>query len=408
MPVFSYEAIAENGKRVSGIIDAESPRVAINRLKLRHQIPLTIREETFHVNSRPVSSLWSRRLWHRVGLADVMGFTHQLAILLRAGLSVTGSLTAMIQQVRNPYLKGVLTNIRERIIEGSALHEALRGYPRIFFSLYVESIAAGEESGRLSEVLAGLSEYLNRQIALRNRLLTSLAYPSIMALVAFGVFLILIVYVLPSVSEIFKTIHQPLPLVTRLFLRIGEWTQTYGILVPMALTILFILLLKIKKTPEGQRFFDRLWLRIPYVEQWVKKAQIARFSRTLSTILASGVPLVKALRLTKGVITNRILQGSLEEVIRHIAEGQALGEALERLFWVPPIVIQMIVVGEESGGLEEMLLSVAEMYEGETEVALKTLLSVIEPVMILFMGGIVGWIVISVLLPIFNMNQYIR
>ncbi len=407
MPVFSYEAVREDGKRVKGIIDAESPRAAVLRLKSKRQVPLSIREETFHAASQPATSLWSR-LWHHVGLTDVMALTRQLAILLRAGLSVTASLTAMVGQMDNPYLSGVLTNIRERISEGSALHEALRGYPHIFPPLYVESVAAGEESGRLSEVLMGLSDFLNRQITLRNRLLTSLAYPVIMALAALGVFLILIIYVLPSVSEIFKTIHQPLPFVTRVFLAVGGWVQAYGYWVPIMMAVLFLLFLRVKRTPRGRLFFDALWLKVPGVSQWVKKAQIARFSRTLSTILTSGIPLIKALRLTKGVITNRVLQASLNDVIQQIGEGKALGTALGRLFWVPPIVTQMIAVGEESGGLEEMLTRVADMYEEETEAAMKTLLSVMEPLMILFMGGIVGWIVISVLLPIFNMNQFIR
>ncbi len=407
MPVFSYEAVREDGKRVKGIIDAESPRAAFNRLKSRHQVPLKLREETFHTPSSYAAPLWSR-LRHPVALTDVMALTRQLAILLRAGLSVTASLTAIISQMKNPYLSGVLTNVRERISEGSALNEALKGYPNIFSPLYVESVAAGEESGRLSEVLTGLSDFLNRQIALRNKLLASLAYPLIMALAALGVFLILITYVLPSISEIFKTIHQPLPLVTRVFLVVGKGVQTYGYLVPVALVIAFFLFFRMKRTPRGRLFLDRFWLRIPYVNQWVKKTQIARFSRTLATILTSGIPLVRALRLTQGVMTNRALQASLEGVIRQIGEGKALGVALDRLAWVPPVVVQMIAVGEESGGLEEMLTRVADMYEEETEAALKTLLSVLEPVMILFMGGIVGWVVISVLLPIFNMNQFIR
>lgn len=407
MPVFSYEAVQKDGRHVKGIIDADSPRAAVLRLKLKQQIPLTITEEAFLESRMPNASLWSY-LWHHVGITDTMVLTRQLAILLRAGLSVTGSLTAMITQIKNPYLKGVLTNIRERLSEGSSLHEALRGYPNIFSSLYVENIAAGEESGRLGEVLTGLSDYLSRQISLRNKLLSSLAYPVIMALAALVVFLILIVYVLPSVSEIFKTIHEPLPVITRLLLYTGGWVQSYGYTIPIFLFVMFIVFIRFKKSQRGRQAADRLLLRLPYMGQWVRKAQIARFTRALSTILASGIPLVKALRLTKGIITNRILQMSLDGVIQQIGEGQPLGRSLERLPWFPPVVVQMIAVGEEGGGLEEMLMNVAEMYEEETEAALKTILSIIEPVMILFMGGIVGWIVISVLLPIFNMNQFIR
>jgi len=407
MPVFSYEAVRKDGKRVKGIIDAESPRAAALKLKLKQQVPLMIAEETFLASGTPASSIWTS-LWHHVGLTDTMVLTRQLAILLKAGLSVTGSLTAMINQTKNPYMKGVLTNIRERLSEGSSLHEALRGYPHIFSSLYVESIAAGEESGRLGKVLMGLSKYLSRQISLRNRLLSSLAYPVIMGLAALGVFLILIIYVLPSVSEIFKTIHQPLPPTTRLLLYVGGWVQAYGYLIPIFLSLGFVLFLRFRKTEKGSQAIDRFYLQIPYMGQWVKKAQISRLARTLSTILASGIPLVKALRLTKGIITNRVLQASLDGVIRQIGEGQPLGRTMEHLSWIPPVAVQMIAVGEESGGLEEMLMQVAEMYEEETEAALKTILSIIEPVMILLMGGIVGWIVISVLLPIFNMNQFIR
>jgi general secretion pathway protein F len=406
MPVFSYEAVGQDGKKVKGIIDAESPRAAVQRLKLKNQIPLKITEEAFLDTKTPSAGLGAR-FWHRVGLRDVMVLTRQLSILIRAGLSVTGSLTAMIAQLKNPYLKGVLTNIRERLSEGSSLSEALAAYPHIFSTLYVESIAAGEESGRLSEVFQGLSEYIVRQITLRNRLLSSLAYPVIMGLVAIGVFFILMTYVLPSVSEIFKAIHQPLPPMTRLLLAVGAWMQAYGILIPIVLTIGILFFFRFKKTEKGRGLVDHFWLRVPYVGQWVRKSQIARFTRTLSTILASGIPLVKALRLTRGVITNRVLQMSFGGVVRQIGEGLPLGRAMAQLPWVPPVVIQMIAVGEESGELEEMLMKIAEMFEEETEAALKTVLSVMEPLMILFMGIIVGWIVISVLLPIFNMNQFI-
>jgi len=406
MPVFSYEAVDRDGKKVRGIIDAESPRAAVQRLKLKNQVPLKITEETFLKAKTPTATLGSR-FFHRVGLREVMVLTRQLAILLRAGLSVTGSLTAIISQLKNPYLKGVLTNIRERLSEGSSLHEALAGYPHIFSTLYVESIAAGEESGQLSEVLQGLSDYIGRQISLRNRLLSSLAYPVIMGLVALGVFFILMIYVLPSVSEIFSAIHQPLPPMTRLLLGVGKWMQAYGMLIPIFLILGIVFFLRFRRTRKGREIIDRLWLKIPTVGQWVKKSQIARFSRTLSTILSSGIPLVKALRLTRGVVTNQVLQASFDGVIRQIGEGRPLGRALEQLPWIPPVVTQMIAVGEESGELEDMLMRVAEMYEEETEAAMKTVLSVLEPFMILFMGGIVGWIVISVLLPIFNMNQFI-
>ncbi len=406
MPVFSYEAVAPNGKKIKGIIDAESARAAVQRLKIKQLVPLEVTEETFLKAETSTGSMGSR-FWHRVSLSELMVLTRQLAILLKAGLSLTGSLTAMISQLRNPYLKGVLTNIRERISEGSSFHEALAGYSNIFSGLYVESIAAGEESGRLSEVLQGLSDYIGKQITLRNRLLSALAYPVIMGLVALGVFVILMTYVLPSVSEIFKAIHQPLPMTTRLLLGIGEWMQAYGFTIPIVAAAAILFFIRFRKTPRGRELIDRLWLRLPYVNQWVRKAQVARFSRTLSTVLASGIPLLRALRLTKGVVTNRVLRASLDDVIRQIGEGRPLGQAMERLAWVPPVVVQMIAVGEESGELEEMLMRVAEMYEEETEAALKTVLSVMEPVMILFMGGIVGWIVISVLLPIFNMNQFI-
>ena len=183
--------------------------------------------------------------------------------------------------------------------------------------------------------------------------------------------------------------------------------QAYGFTIPIVAAAAILFFIRFRKTPRGRELIDRLWLRLPYVNQWVRKAQVARFSRTLSTVLASGIPLLRALRLTKGVVTNRVLRASLDDVIRQIGEGRPLGQAMERLAWVPPVVVQMIAVGEESGELEEMLMRVAEMYEEETEAALKTVLSVMEPVMILFMGGIVGWIVISVLLPIFNMNQFI-
>jgi general secretion pathway protein F len=407
MPVFSYEAVNRDGKHVRGIIDAESPRAAALRLKRDEQVPLRIKEETFHATGTPEVSGWLRFRRH-AGLTDTMVITRQLATLLAAGLSVTAALNAMSAQLSNPYLKGVLRNIRERLAEGKSLSAALFGYPDIFSSLYVESVAAGEESGRLKEVLSELADFLDRQIKLRNRLLSALAYPVVMGIAALGVFIILMIYVLPSVSEIFETIHQPLPPVTRLLLFMGKWIENYGIFIPLILAVILILFMKFRKTPRGRNLLDRFWLIVPYIRTWVEKTQIARFSRTLSTILASGIPLVRALRLTQGVISNGVLRASMDGVVQQIGEGYSLGAALNRLSWVPPVMFQMVMVGEEGGDLEGMLLKVAEMYEEETESVLKTILSVMEPVMILFMGGIIGWIVISVLLPIFNMNQFIR
>jgi len=407
MPVFSYEAVNRDGKRVRGIIDAESPRAAALRLKHDEQVPLRIKEETFHAEDVPAAAGWMR-FRHRAGLTDTMVLTRQLATLLAAGLSVTASLNAMRTQLSNPFLKGVLTNIRERLVEGESLSAALAGYPAVFSSLYVESVAAGEESGRLKEVLAELADYLDRQIKLRNRLLSSLAYPVIMGIAALGVFVILMIYVLPSVSEIFETIHQPLPAVTRLLLFMGKWIEAYGLFIPLIFAAAVAVLIKLRKTPWGRNRLDRFWLVVPLAGAWVEKTQVARFARTLSTILASGIPLVRALRLTQGVISNGVLRASMDDVVRQIGEGYPLGAALNRLSWIPPVMSQMVIVGEESGDLTGMLLKVAEMYEEETEAVLKTLLSVIEPAMILVMGGIIGWIVISVLLPIFNMNQFIR
>ncbi len=406
MPVFSYEAVGEDGKKIRGIIDAESYRAAVHRLKLKKQIPLRITEETF-AEVRSPSASGSGRFLRRVSSRELMVMTRQLGILLRAGLSVTGGLTALIAQMKNPYLKGVLTNVRERLSEGSSLHEALAGYPRIFPRLYVESVAAGEESGRLSEVLLGLAEYLNRRIALRNRLFSSLAYPVVMGIVALGVFFILMIYVLPSVAEIFTAIHQPLPATTRLLLGIGAWMRAYGEVIPVGVIFVGFALFRLRKSERGKELMDAALLKVPMVNTWVTKSQVARLARTLAAVLASGIPLLRALRLARGIITNKVLRISFDDVIRQIGEGLPLGKALERLSWMPPVVVQMVSVGEESGGLEEMLLHVAEMYEEETEAAMKTVLSVLEPFMILFMGGIVGWIVISVLLPIFNMNQLV-
>jgi len=255
MPVFSYEAVNRDGKHVRGIIDAESPRAAALRLKRDEQVPLQIKEETFHAANTPATAGWMR-FRRRAGLTDTMVLTRQLATLLAAGLSVTAALNAMRTQLPNPFLKGVLTNIRERLVEGESLSAALAGYPAIFSSLYVESVAAGEESGRLKEVLAELSDYLDRQIKLRNRLLSSLAYPVIMGIAALGVFVILMIYVLPSVSEIFETIHQPLPAVTRLLLFMGKWIAAYGFLIPLILAVAVVVLIKLRKTPWGSNPHD--------------------------------------------------------------------------------------------------------------------------------------------------------
>jgi general secretion pathway protein F len=406
MPVYSYVGLNADGKNVSGIIDADSPRAA--RLKLRRSgvFPTAVNESrgapAEHV-SRSIG-----RLFERVGPQDLAVVTRQLSTLVSAGLPLVECLSALIDQVDSERLKGIFTRIRERVNEGSSLAEALSEHPKVFGDLYVNMVRAGEASGALDVVLARLADYTESSARLRSRLRSALTYPIVMLVLGTVILLFLLSYVVPKITRIFTESKQVLPLPTRALVAISSELATWWPLLALIAAAGVAALRYALRTPNGRARYDRWALRVPVFGKLNQKIAVARFSRTLSTLLRSGIGLLPALDIVKNIVDNRVLYDATEAARDAIREGQSIAPPLKRSGFFPPLMIHMIAVGEKSGQLEEMLFKTAETYEAEVDSTIATLTTLLEPAMILFMGALVTFIVLSILLPIFQMSQLVR
>ena len=406
MPVYSYAGLSPEGKNVSGVVDAESPRAA--RLKLRRSgvFPTSVMESGDEATPRASRSL--QRLFERVSPQDLAVMTRQLSTLISAGLPLVECLSALIDQVDSERTKSMLTQIRERVNEGSSLADALGEHPKIFAEIYVNMVHAGEASGALDVVLLRLADYTESAARLRSKLRTALTYPTLMLILGGGILFFLLSYVVPKITRIFVESKQLLPLPTRMLMAVSSALAAWW---PVLLVIAAALGFGVRayvRTPNGRYRLDRWRLQVPVFGKLEQKIAVARFSRTLSTLLRSGIGLLPSLDIVKNIVDNRVLYDATESARDAIREGQSIAPPLRKSGIFPPLMIHMIAVGERSGQLEEMLSKTAETYEGEVDTTIATLTTLLEPLMIVFMGGLVTFIVLSILLPIFQMSQLIR
>jgi len=405
MPVYEYRGLSAEGKKVRGIIDAPTPRIARTKLRSMQIFPVDIREEV----SRPqVTADPLAKLFQRVRPQDISIVTRQLATLLEAGTPLVSALDAIIEQTENHALKKVMAQVREEIKEGQSFADALEQHRKIFSDLYVNMIRAGEESGALEGVLLRLADFTENQILLRNRIRAALTYPIFMAIIGAGVLAFMLTFVIPMVSQVFAEMGRTLPLPTRILLGVsavfrGFWWGIIGALILAALGIR-----KYLQTPKGALRWDRVKLRLPLFGGIILRGSVARFARTLATLLQGGLPILNSLEIVKTVVNNQLLAQAIEETRLEVREGGSIASSLKRSGHFPAIVTHMIATGEASGNLENMLAKVADAYEAEVETKVTALTSILEPVIILIMGLVVGFIVISILLPIFEMNQLVR
>ena len=409
MPVYEYTALDGAGKNVSGIIDADSPVAARQRLRGTGIFPVTL-EET---SSKPDQGVASRsisisNLFKRVTGGELAATTRQLSILLGAGVPLVGSLDALVSQASNPLLKKILAEIKESINEGNSLAGSLSRHPKIFSQIYINMVRAGEASGSLDLVLERLAEFSEHQQAVRGRFKAALAYPTFMFLIGSLILFFLITFVVPNITGIFKDMQQTLPVPTLALIGVSNFLKSFWWILLIALVGLLVAAKRLIKTPRGRYLWDAFKLRIPILGVINTKMAMSRFGRTLGSLSRSGVPLLSALKIVRNIVNNVLIAEVIDNAMEEIEAGKSLATPLARSRWFPSIAVQMISVGEQSGELENMLDKIAEVYERETESQIMAMTSMLEPVMILVMGLAVGFIVISILLPIFEMNQMIR
>jgi general secretion pathway protein F len=411
MPVYAYKGLSQEGRAVSGIIDADTPKGA--RLKLRGSgvFPTDLVEEQRQKSSTAAearSEFTLARFVERITPQELALLTRQLSTLVGANLPLVDCLSALIEQVESARIKRTLSHIREQVTEGTSLADALKAHPRIFSDLYVSMVRAGEASGALDVVLLRLADYAESYAALRDKVRTALTYPILMAIVGTGIMLFLLSYVVPKVTKIFAENKAALPLMTTVLLAISGFLQEYWWLVVGAIIAVVLSIRVSTRTPAGRLRYDRYVLSIPYFGKLLKKVALARFARTLSTLLTSGITLLQSLDIVKNVVNNTMLSKAIEDARASIREGQSIAPPLKKSGLFPAMLIHMIAVGEKSGELEQMLSRAADAYDNEVTSAVTALTSVLEPVMILIGGAVVLFIVLAILLPIFELNELVR
>ena len=407
MPVYEFTALTNTGKKLKGVIDADSLTAARQKIRGQGNYPVEINETSAKIvaTKRPLLSI---QLGQRVKQQEIHIATRQLATLLGAGIPLVPALNGLIEQTENRSLKSVLAQIKDAVNEGHSLTAALTEHPKLFSKVYVNMVSAGEASGSLDVVLDRLAEFGETQHALRSRVKAAMLYPLFMAVVGIIVLFLLITFIVPSITSVFEGSKHALPLPTVILIGISSFLKRFWWLVLAAVLGVIVTISWHIGTPAGRRQWDQLKLSLPGFSDLSIKTTAARFARTLSSLLQSGVSLITSLQIVKNIVDNVILADIINEACDELEKGKSLSQFFRGNKYFPPMLVQMMAVGEQSGTLDTMLAKAADSYEKEVEAKILALTSMIEPVMILSMGLVVSFIVVSILLPIFEMNQLIR
>lgn len=407
MPLFEYVAIDGAGKRVKGTIDAESARGARQRLRGQRLFPTEIKEgaESAATPSKDVGAYLRS---NRVSLKDLAVATRQLSTLVGAGLPLVSSLLALADQTENTTLRRILVEVKEEVEEGINFAKALGKYPKVFPNLYINMVASGEASGTLDTVLSNVADYLEGQVELRRKIWSALTYPILMLFLCGAVIVGLLVFVIPRIVEIFIKQGAILPLPTRIVIGLSDFIVSYWYVVALISVLSVWGIREYYRKEQGKDRIDRLLLRLPIYGPLFTKISSARVSRTLSTLLSSGVGLLNALDITKNITVNIHMVRALDDARTGVQEGRSLARELTKSGVFPVMLSHMIAIGEKSGELEGMLDKAGRAYENEVNATLGRLTSLLEPLMMIFVGGIVLVIVISVLLPMADLITLIQ
>jgi len=403
MPAFEYQALDAGGRRRKGVTEGDTPRSVRARLRSDGLTPLAVEEVREQARRGGTLGLGARG----ISPLDLALATRQMATLARAGLPVEEILGTVARQTEKARIRSVLTAVRTRVMEGHALATAMASFPRVFPDLYRTTVAAGEQSGHLDLVLERLADYTEGRNALRQKITLALFYPLILTVVAIGVTVALLAFVVPEVVQVFAGIGQELPWLTRALIAISDALRDYGLWALGGMVVAGIGLRHLLRRERWRYRYHGLLLRLPLIGRLVRGLNTARFARTLSILAGSGVPLLEALRTGGEVIGNRPMRAAVGTAAQRVREGSGVGRALEQSGYFPPMTVHLIKSGESSGKLNEMLERAAETQERELETRIAMVVGVFEPLLIVTMGAVVLTIVLAILLPIFELNQLV-
>jgi general secretion pathway protein F len=410
VPVFEYEALSSKGARSRGIIDAESETMVRQQLRADGMFPVVVVLSGASRQTSAKAKLGRLFSFERIGKSEITVFTRQLATLLGAGIPLDAALSSLAEQTKSPALKKQIAQLKQSVSTGESLSSGLQylqDQERLFSAMYINMVRAGEASGSLDRVLSRLADYGERFEEVRGRLRAALIYPAFMTLVGAAVLFILITFVIPDIMQAYAGMEQVLPLPTRLLLSLSSVVQKHWLLLLLGAAGLAAALKMAAAGASGKRLRDLALLRLPVIGAIARKSVLFRFSSTMANLLRSGVDIVDSLRISKRVVDNVCIEEVIDEAIEEINSGRPLAAPFSRSDFFPATFVQMIGVGEASGQLEDMLEIVSRSSERDLESSMMSLTALIEPVLIVIMGVLVGFIVIAILLPIFEMNQVI-
>ncbi len=397
MPTYRYRAYDGSGREIAGQLDAIGHKDALQRLRKDGLYPSEVAESTAGSKARKKVSSWELAIT-----------TRQLGTLLASGATLTEALGVLSEEEGNHRLRSIISKVKDDITEGASLAAAIEDYPDVFSGIYRGMISAGEASGSLDVVLSRLADYLESRAKIMQEVRSAMVYPSLMVLVSFGVLSFLFIFVIPKITRIFEDTRNSLPLITTVLLWLVDIVRGYWPVITLSMVAVVFGVRQYLRRPGGKVVLDRVSLKIPWFGRLVTHFHIANMTRTLGTLLKGGLPMLKALELTKKVLNNSVFDEILDKAKEDVMGGTSLSVSLKGFALIPPIVVHMIIVGERGGNIDDMLLKASDTYGQEVETGIKRALSLMEPLMIIVMGVVVGFIVLAILLPIFQLNQVMR
>ena len=405
MSAFEYLALDKKGREKTGIVEGDSARLVRQQLREKDLVPITVTEVKKQTSNEKNHSLV---LNQRINTTELALMTRQLATLIRSGIPLDEATATIARQSIKPKIKKLLLGVRSKILEGHTLADGLRDYPHIFTEMYCATVAAGEQSGHLDVVLERLADYTEQRQQMQQRLKLALIYPVILTVMSILVVSGLLTYVVPEVVKVFSDTGQQLPFLTIALIAVSDFMQNWFIYMLLAMILAFAIFKKFLKQPAFKKRYHQFLLKLPVLGSLVLGGNSAQFSRTLSILAASGVPVLEAMRIAVKVMDNVPMREAVESASQQVSEGESLSSTLENSGYFNPMLINLIASGEATGQLEQMLERAAENQERELETTMAMLMGLLEPLLIVLMGGVVLIIVLAILLPVLDLNQLVK
>lgn len=405
MAEFAYKVLDKQGQSRTGTLEADNQAVAVQRLREQGWVPVSLDEQKtagLHME------LNIPGITDRVSLKDVAVSSRQLSTMINSGLPLLRALTVLGEQTENKELARIWGEVRQDVEVGASFSAALTKHPKAFNQLYVAMVRAGEAGGVLDSVLLRVADTLEKQVELRNKVKSAMTYPVMVAALVILILMAILLFVVPTFEQLYADLGGVLPLPTRILLFLSDVLKKWLIFVILGGVGAAVLLKRYIGTDQGRMLFDRFKLKVPIFGELFRKVAMSRFSRTLGALLRAGVPVLQSLEITQDTVGNRVAAEALKDVHSSVREGESLAKPLERHPVFPPMVVQMLAVGEETGAVDNMLEKVADFYDSEVDATVTSLTSLIEPLLIAVLGGVVGGILISLYLPMFRLINLIQ